>query len=56
MEEEMDGKLHPVLFNQYPLCDAHSLVLLFAEEGLPQVLSDELLVLVLQVFKMTNRA
>jgi hypothetical protein len=29
------SKLHPILFNQYPLCKDHSLVLLFAEEGLP---------------------
>ncbi len=29
------SKLHPVLFNQYPICKDHSLVLLFAEEGLP---------------------
>jgi hypothetical protein len=42
-----DAKLHPVLLNQYPLCKGHSLVLLFAEEGLPQILSDELLGLVL---------
>ena len=43
-----------MLFNQYPLCKNHSLFLLFAEEGLPQVLSDELLVLMLQLFKISN--
>ena len=43
-----------MLFNQYPLCRDHSLFLLFAEEGLPQVLSDELLVLMLQLFKISN--
>ena len=45
---------HPVLLNQYPLCKFHSLFLLFAEEALPQVLSDELLLLVLQIFKLSN--
>lgn len=54
-ELSINSKLHPVLINQYPLCEAHSLVLLFAEEGLPQVLSDELLGLVLQVFKLSNK-
>ena len=56
MECSVDSKLHPLLFNQYPLCTSHSLVLLFAEEGLPQVLSDEIFALMLQVFKMSNRA
>ena len=36
------------------MCLNHSLFLLFAEEGLPQVLSDELMVLVLQLFKMSS--
>lgn len=43
-----------MLFNQYPLCLNHSLFLLFAEAGLPQILSDELLLLVLQIFKVNN--
>ena len=43
-DSENEGKLHPVLLNQYPLCKRDSLFLLFAEEGLPQVLSDELLI------------
>ena len=51
----MDKKPHPMLFNQYPLCKDHSLFLLFAEEGLPQVLSDELVLLLLQLFKVSNR-
>jgi hypothetical protein len=55
-EEDAQGTLHPMMLNQYPLCKYHTLLLLFAEAGLPQVLSDELLVLVLQVFKMSNRS
>jgi hypothetical protein len=47
--------MHPMLFNQYPMCKDHSLMLLFAQEGLPQVLSDELLLLVLQMFKLTDK-
>lgn len=53
-DDEIKGEVHPMLFNQYPLCRNHSLFLLFAEEGLPQVLSDELLVLMLQLFKISN--
>ena len=53
-DDEIKGEVHPMLFNQYPLCKDHSLFLVFAEEGLPQVLSDELMVLVLQLFKMSN--
>jgi hypothetical protein len=35
MEQEVDTSLHPVLINQYPLGINHSILLLFAEEGLP---------------------
>jgi len=44
-----------MLFNQYPLCKHHSLFLLFAEEGLPQVLSDELMIMLLQLFKVSSK-
>jgi hypothetical protein len=52
LEEDKDQNedtqgTHPILFNQYPVSANHSLLLLFADAGLPQVLSDELLVLVL---------
>lgn len=53
-EQEAGETSHPVLFNQYPLSQYHSLFLLFAEAGLPQVLSDELLLLMLQVFKVSD--
>lgn len=32
--QETESK-HPVLFNQYPVCENHSLFLLFADAGLP---------------------
>ena len=53
-DEEVEGTRHPMMINQYPLCSQHSLLLMFAEEGLPQVLSDELLLLLFSVFKMTG--
>ena len=53
-QEQMSESKHPVLFNQYPVCELHSLFLLFADAGLPQVLSDELLVLMLQIFKVSD--
>lgn len=53
-EEMASQSKHPVLLNQYPLCQGHSLFLLFAQEGLPQVLSDELLLLLLQLFKLSS--
>lgn len=34
-DEEAAQSKHPVLLNQYPLCEGHSLFLLFAQEGLP---------------------
>ncbi len=43
MEEELQGSLHPILINQYPLGTNHSIILLFADECLPQILSDEIL-------------
>jgi len=54
-EEQVSESKHPVLFNQYPVCQTHSLFLLFADAGLPQVLSDELLVLMLQIFKVSDQ-
>ncbi len=53
-EEAASESKHPILLNQYPICKGHSLFLLFAQEGLPQVLSDELLVLLLQLFKVSG--
>lgn len=55
-DEELNQSKHPVLFNQYPCSANHSLLLLFADAGLPQVLSDEIIVLVLQVFKLSDEA
>lgn len=42
-EQGIGEKPHPMLFNQYPLCQDHSLLLLFAEHSFPQVLSNELI-------------
>jgi hypothetical protein len=53
-DEDIVNSKHPMLLNQYPLCEGHSLFLLFAQEGLPQVLSDELLILLLQIFKLSG--
>lgn len=53
--DQVSESKHPVLFNQYPVCATHSLFLLFADAGLPQVLSDELLVLMLQIFKVSDQ-
>lgn len=52
--EDVSDSKHPVLFNQYPISPNHSLLLLFADAGLPQVLSDEILVLALQLFKLSD--
>lgn len=46
-DDQAQQSKHPVLLNQYPLCFNHSLFMLFADAGLPQVLSDELLLLML---------
>ena len=54
-EQEIGERPHPMLFNQYPLCEAHSLLLLFAEHSFPQVLSNELIQLVLQTFKLSQQ-
>jgi len=34
-EREIGERPHPMLFNQYPLCHSHSLLLLFAEHSFP---------------------
>jgi len=34
-QDQLNESKHPVLFNQYPLCKNHSLMLLFADAGLP---------------------
>lgn len=52
--EELGSGMHPVLINQYPLSLNHSILLLFAEEGLPQILSDEILALLFQIFRISK--
>lgn len=54
MEQELETSVHPILINQYPLGPNHSILLLFAEEGLPQILSDEILGLLFQIFRLSN--
>ena len=54
-EASIGDKPHPMLFNQYPLCQQHSLFLLFAEHSFPQVLSNELIQLLLQIFKVSSQ-
>ncbi|CAI2372990.1 unnamed protein product [Moneuplotes crassus] len=51
-EEEVDSSVHPVLFNQFPLGKDHNILLMFATAGLPQVLSDEILDLLFQIFRL----
>lgn len=53
LEQEVDGTTHPVLINQFPLGKEHAILLLFAEEGLPQILSDEILELLFQIFRLS---
>lgn len=53
LEEEVDSAVHPVLINQFPLGKEHAILLLFAEEGLPQILSDEILGLLFQIFRLS---
>ena len=54
-EQEIEEKPHPMLLNQYPICENHALFLLFAEQSFPQVISDELILLLLQLFKISNK-
>jgi hypothetical protein len=53
LENEVDSAVHPVLINQFPLGKEHAILLLFAEEGLPQILSDEILELLFQIFRLS---
>lgn len=53
LEKEVDSSCHPVLINQFPLGKEHAILLLFAEEGLPQILSDEILGLLFQIFRLS---
>lgn len=52
LEAEVDSSVHPVLMNQFPLGKDHNILLLFAAEGLPQILSDEILDLLFQIFRL----
>jgi hypothetical protein len=53
LEESVNSAVHPVLINQFPLGKDHAILLLFAEEGLPQILSDEILELLFQIFRLS---
>jgi len=41
---------HPLLIPEYPICVDHTILPLFVEQQLPQILSDDLLLLIIQSF------
>lgn len=53
LEDSVNSAIHPVLINQFPLGKDHAIMLMFAEEGLPQILSDEILGLLFQIFRLS---
>jgi len=55
LENEIsESSLHPVLINISPIAANHCILPLFPTEELPQVIGSDILVLLLQVFKMSN--
>jgi len=58
-ENQLDDEIsefshHPVLVNISPICMNHCILPLFPAEELPQVIGSDILVLLLQAFKMSN--
>eukprot|EP01016_Furgasonia_blochmanni_P003727 TRINITY_DN11462_c0_g1_i2.p1 TRINITY_DN11462_c0_g1~~TRINITY_DN11462_c0_g1_i2.p1 ORF type:complete len:387 (-),score=63.45 TRINITY_DN11462_c0_g1_i2:114-1274(-) len=55
LEDEIEGNsVHPIITNISPICPLHSVIPLFPTEELPQVIGSDLIVLLLQLFKMSN--
>ena len=54
MDDELNASSHPVLIHPFPICREHVLMALFANEGLPQLMSDELFSMLLQLFRLTK--
>ena len=56
MDKELSSSGHPVLIHPFPICREHVLMALFANEGLPQLMSDELFSMLLQLFRLTKNS
>jgi len=54
LEEEITQGAHPIVLNVFPICRKHVLMALFSEQGLPQLLSDELISLILDMFRISG--
>ena len=52
-EKELN-EIHPIMANISPICPTHSILALFPKEGLPQVIGADIIVLLLQVFKLSD--
>eukprot|EP00331_Platyophrya_macrostoma_P021806 CAMPEP_0176455772 /NCGR_PEP_ID=MMETSP0127-20121128/30840_1 /TAXON_ID=938130 /ORGANISM="Platyophrya macrostoma, Strain WH" /LENGTH=383 /DNA_ID=CAMNT_0017845501 /DNA_START=16 /DNA_END=1167 /DNA_ORIENTATION=+ len=50
------NECHPIIANISPICPSHSLIALFPKEELPQVIGSDIIVLLLQVFKLSDAA
>ncbi len=58
-EAQLDNEIsetenHPIIVNVSPLCPNHSVLPLFPQEELPQTIGQDIIMLLLQVFKISN--
>lgn len=53
-EEEVSDSTHPLFISDFPIGRGHYILSLFKDEGLPQVISQELLSLAMTVFRLTQ--
>jgi len=58
-EEQLEHEIsetenHPVVINVSPLCPNHCIIPLFPQEELPQTIGQDIIMLLLQVFKISN--
>lgn len=44
--------MHPVLINTAPLCRNHSILLMYPDEELPQIIGQDIVLLLLNIFKL----
>lgn len=44
--------MHPVLINANPLCRNHSILVMYPDEELPQIIGQDIVLLLLNIFKL----
>ena len=51
-EDQIEAHTHPLLINTAPICRYHSLLSMYPDEELPQIVGSDIMLLLLNIFKI----